>query len=114
MKSDSKISHYTESGLAFADGSELKADVIVFATGFVGDMRQLAGSIVGPEVENQIGDIWGLDPEGEIRGLYKDPGRKLIHELSCSFHRSLHSPSFYPPHRPRTKQHAQHLNLQKP
>lgn len=33
LKNDSTISEITETGLKFADGSELPADVIIFATG---------------------------------------------------------------------------------
>lgn len=33
LKNDSTISEITETGLKFLDGSELPADVIIFATG---------------------------------------------------------------------------------
>ena len=35
LKNDSQIKEYTETGLLFEDGSQLPADVVVFATGFV-------------------------------------------------------------------------------
>jgi Flavin-binding monooxygenase-like len=35
VKSGTSISEFTERGLKFADGSELEADVVVFATGLV-------------------------------------------------------------------------------
>ena len=35
LKNDSQIKEYTESGLLFEDGSELPADVIICATGYV-------------------------------------------------------------------------------
>ena len=65
----------TATGLAFSDGTEINADVIIFKTGFLGNMRQLAGTIVGPEIENQLEDFWGLDKEGEPRGAFKPTGR---------------------------------------
>ncbi|KAH8816732.1 hypothetical protein F5884DRAFT_842242 [Xylogone sp. PMI_703] len=74
VKSGAIPIQYTEDGLLFDDGSELKADVIVFCTGFVGNMRHLAGAIVGPEIENQLEDFWGLNEEGEIRGAFKNTG----------------------------------------
>jgi hypothetical protein len=40
-------------------------------------MRQLVGSIVGPEIESQLEDFWELDSEGEIRGAFKNTGREL-------------------------------------
>ena len=33
LKNDSKMSHFSENGLVFEDGSELPADVVIFATG---------------------------------------------------------------------------------
>lgn len=47
----------------------------MFTTGFVGDMRRLIGAIVGPEIEDQLDDYWGLDKEGELRGAFKPMGR---------------------------------------
>ncbi|KAH8800359.1 dimethylaniline monooxygenase (N-oxide forming) [Xylogone sp. PMI_703] len=74
VKSNATATHYVPDGLAFSDGTELQADVIVFATGFIGNMRQLAGTIVGPQIENQLEDFWELDSEGEIRGAFKNTG----------------------------------------
>lgn len=33
LKNDSQLQSFTESGLKFEDGSEIPADVVVFATG---------------------------------------------------------------------------------
>ena len=33
LKNDSQISHFTERNIVFDNGSELEADVVVFATG---------------------------------------------------------------------------------
>ncbi|OAP62649.1 hypothetical protein AYL99_01876 [Fonsecaea erecta] len=74
VKSGSVPTHYTPDGLAFDDGTELKADVVVFTTGFVQNMRQIAGEIVGPQVADQLDDFWGLDAEGELRGAFKPAG----------------------------------------
>lgn len=79
--------HYTSKGLAFSDGTEIKADVVVFATGFNGNMREMAGTIVGPQVESQLEDFWGLDSEGEIRGAFKHTGRKFDDSLSLNLSR---------------------------
>ena len=76
MKSDAQISGYTPTGLVFDDGSALDADIIIFATGFVGNPRDQVASIVGPEVEEQLEDMWQCDEEGEIRGLWKPIRRK--------------------------------------
>jgi hypothetical protein len=69
---------YTETGLLFEDGTEIEADVIAFATGFEGNMRYLVRDIFGEEMAQQMGDFWGLDDEGEIKGAWKGTGRKLM------------------------------------
>jgi hypothetical protein len=80
MKSGTVVS-YSDKGLVFGDGEEIEADVIVFATGFEGNMRYLVEKIFGEEVAGQMGDFWGLDGEGEVRGAFKGCGR----EFSFSF-----------------------------
>jgi hypothetical protein len=77
VKSGATPTHYTPDGLAFDDGTELKADVIVFATGFAINMRELVGTIVGSKIESQLEDYWGLDSEGELRGAFTYTGRKF-------------------------------------
>ena len=71
MKSDSAIAGFTSTGLEFADGSKLDADVIIYATGFEGNMRSMAEKIVGPEVAEQLEDFWQVDAEGELLGVWK-------------------------------------------
>lgn len=61
----------------FEDGSELKADIIVLATGFEMSFRPTVARILGADVAAQIEEFWGLDEEGEVRGAWKPIGRKL-------------------------------------
>ena len=75
MKSDALPTHFTRTGLAFSDGSEIAADVIVFCTGFVGNMRTNVAQIFGHEIAEQAGDFWGLDEEGELIGAFKATSR---------------------------------------
>ena len=51
--------------------------MIVFATGFVGNMKNIVRDIFGDEVSERVEDFWGLDSEGEIKGAFKALGRKL-------------------------------------
>jgi Pyridine nucleotide-disulphide oxidoreductase len=66
---------FYEDGLEFEDGSRLETDVVVFATGFEGNMRYAAEKLVEPEVAKRLEDWWGVDTEGEIRGAWKPMGR---------------------------------------
>ena len=60
-------------------GEELPADLVVYATGY-GSMNGLAADIVGQEIADKVGKVWGLgsdttkDPgpwEGEQRNMWK-------------------------------------------
>ena len=60
------------------DGSELPADLIVYATGY-GPMSDFAASLISPEVAALVGPCWGLgsdttrDPgpwAGELRNMW--------------------------------------------
>ncbi|KAI9659393.1 MAG: hypothetical protein M1821_001651 [Bathelium mastoideum] len=74
VKSDATPVSYTEDGLLFSNGTHLKADVIVFATGFVGNLRLAVADIFGSDIANHLDDFWGLDEEGELRGAFKPSG----------------------------------------
>jgi hypothetical protein len=74
----------------FNDGTELQADVIVFATGFVANLRELVSGYIGKSVADNVDDFWGVDGEGELRAAFKFPGRKflfctqVLSPISCS------------------------------
>lgn len=66
---------YTASGLKFEDGSTLDADAIIWCTGFKDrDARQSISRILGDgaeAIQNEMDATWGVDAEGEVRGLWK-------------------------------------------
>ncbi|KAL7273795.1 hypothetical protein RUND412_003321 [Rhizina undulata] len=70
IKQGQEVDRVLENGLEFADGSTLEADEIVFATGY-DNMVTMAGKILGKEVVKDVGPVWGLDEEGELRGIWK-------------------------------------------
>ncbi|EAW12081.1 flavin-containing monooxygenase [Aspergillus clavatus NRRL 1] len=74
VKSDSAPVSYTEEGLLFEDGTRLPADVIVFATGYTGTLRDSVRDLFGDKIHAQVEEYWGLDQEGEIRGAYVPTG----------------------------------------
>lgn len=73
VKHGQEISEVLPHGLRFADGSELQADEIVFATGYQ-NMRTEARAIFGDELADRVGDVWGWDEEGEMRTIWRDSG----------------------------------------
>jgi cation diffusion facilitator CzcD-associated flavoprotein CzcO len=76
IKSDAAPVQYTKNGLRFNDGSELEADVIIFCTGFEGNMRLMVEKIVGDEIAEKLEDFWHVDKEGELLGAWKPIGRE--------------------------------------
>ncbi|KAF7345177.1 Flavin-containing monooxygenase YUCCA3 [Mycena sanguinolenta] len=73
LKNDSQIASFTPAGLKFDDGSELPADVVVFATG-LSDARDTVRKVCGDAVADRCGRIWGLNAEGEVNGAWRDLG----------------------------------------
>ncbi|KAI9651844.1 MAG: hypothetical protein M1831_007555 [Alyxoria varia] len=71
VKSGIPAKRYTRGGLLFADDSELKADVNVLATGYDHDYRNQVSTLVGKEIASQLGDFWGVDSQGDLRGVMK-------------------------------------------
>lgn len=73
LKSSGPIKRFTKNSMVFEDGSELRADVVLFATGY-GDPRNPIRDIVGPEVGKKLTPVWGIDDEGELRSCWKEIG----------------------------------------
>jgi putative flavoprotein involved in K+ transport len=74
-----QVVELTETGVKLDSGEELPADLVVYATGY-GSMNGLAADIVGQEMADRVGKVWGLgsdttkDPgpwEGEERNMWK-------------------------------------------
>jgi putative flavoprotein involved in K+ transport len=74
-----QVAELTEDEVVLGDGTRLPADLVVYATGY-GSMNQLAAGIIGQEMADKVGKVWGLgsgttkDPgpwEGELRNMWK-------------------------------------------
>jgi putative flavoprotein involved in K+ transport len=97
-----QVDHLTEEAIVLADGTELPADLIVYATGY-GSMNGWAADLISQEVADRVGKVWGLgsgtekDPgpwEGELRNMWKptqQPGLWFhAGNLALSRHYSLY------------------------
>ena len=73
VKQGQEIAQILPHGIEFEDGSKLDADEIIFATGYQ-NMRSQARLTFGDEVADRIGDVWGLDEEGEFRTMWQRTG----------------------------------------
>ncbi|GFF52755.1 ankyrin repeat and protein kinase domain-containing protein 1 [Aspergillus udagawae] len=73
VRSDSHILSCTEYGLIFDDGTHPWADVVVYATGISGNLRDSAQEYLD-DIHMQVEDYWGTNQQGEIKGPYVPTG----------------------------------------
>lgn len=92
------VSHLTTNSVVLDDGTELPADVVVYATGF-GSMNGWAADLMGQEVADRVGKVWGLgsdttkDPgpwEGEQRNMWKPTQQPNLWFHGGNLHQSRH------------------------
>ena len=91
-----------ERSIVFSDGSELPADLIVFATGY-GSMNGWAAQLISKDVADKVGKCWGLgsdtkkDPgpwEGELRNMWKPTHQEALWFHGGNLHQSRHYSQF--------------------
>ena len=93
-----QVQGITENGVLLDDGTELPADLIVYATGY-GSMNGWAADLIGQEVADRVGKCWGLgsdttkDPgpwEGEQRNMWKPTQQPGLWFHGGNLHQSRH------------------------
>ncbi len=93
-----QIDEITETGVKLDDGTELPADLIVYATGY-GSMNGWAADLISQEVADKVGKCWGLgsdtpkDPgpwEGEQRNMWKPTQQPALWFHGGNLHQSRH------------------------
>jgi putative flavoprotein involved in K+ transport len=81
-----QVDHLTEHAVVLQDGTELPADLVVYATGYT-SMNGWAADLISPEVADRVGKCWGLgsdtakDPgpwEGEERNMWKPTQQEAL------------------------------------
>jgi putative flavoprotein involved in K+ transport len=90
--------HLTEHSVVLTDGTELPADLVVYATGY-GSMNGWAADLISQEVADRVGKVWGLgsdttkDPgpwEGEQRNMWKPTQQDALWFHGGNLHQSRH------------------------
>ena len=98
LKSGVGIERITPRSVTLTDGTELPADLIVYATGF-GSMNGWAARIISQEVADKVGKCWGMgsdttkDPgpwEGELRNMWKPTQQEALWFHGGNLHQSRH------------------------
>jgi putative flavoprotein involved in K+ transport len=102
LKSRVAVDEIKAKSITFSDGSELKADVIIYATGY-GSMNGWAAQLISKDVANKVGKCWGLgsdttkDPgpwEGEQRNMWKPTHQEALWFHGGNLHQSRHYSQF--------------------
>jgi hypothetical protein len=69
-RADMEPRSYTRSGLRLSDGTRLDADAVIWCTGYTDkDARETVADIMN--IALPVDATWGVDEEGEIRGMWK-------------------------------------------
>ena len=93
-----QVDHLTENSVVLTDGTELEADLVVYATGY-GSMNGWVADLISPEAADQVGKVWGLgsettkDPgpwEGEQRNMWKPTNVEALWLHGGNLHQSRH------------------------
>ncbi len=93
-----QVDHLSETSVVLADGSDIPADVVVYATGY-GSMNGWAADLISQEVADKVGKCWGFgsetpkDPgpwEGEQRNMWKPTQQTALWFHGGNLHQSRH------------------------
>ncbi len=64
------IERMVENGAQLRDGRIIKADLLVAATGYL-NQRDMVRHLLGPDIAERIGPVWGFDPGGELANMWR-------------------------------------------
>ncbi len=96
LKSKVDVSEIRPHSVLLSDGTELPADLIVYATGY-GSMNGWAARLISQEVADTVGKCWGLgsntskDPgpwQGELRNMWKPTRQPALWFHGGNLHQS--------------------------
>ncbi|OZI49902.1 monooxygenase [Bordetella genomosp. 4] len=81
------IERFTEDGVRLKDGSTEKVDLVVMATGYR-PPSDVVRNLLGEEIAEKIGPVWGLDRDGEMCNMYKPTPQKGLWFIGGGFAQS--------------------------
>lgn len=64
------IDRFVTDGVRLKDGSVVKADLLVTATGYH-NQQEVVRDILGPDIAEKVGQIWGIAPDGELANMFR-------------------------------------------
>ncbi len=93
-----QVDHLSEDAVVLEDGTELPADLVVYATGY-GSMNGWVADLIDSDTADRVGKVWGLgsettkDPgpwEGEQRNMWKPTQVANLWMHGGNLHQSRH------------------------
>ncbi|KAG0152347.1 hypothetical protein CROQUDRAFT_719198 [Cronartium quercuum f. sp. fusiforme G11] len=84
LKQGVEVTELTPNGVRFTDGEEIEADLVVCATGY-SPLRDSIRTVVGSQVADTLGPIWGTDTQGEIPGVWRLCGHPAFWNMCGNF-----------------------------
>ena len=102
LRSGVTLEQINPTSVTLSDGSQLPADLIVYATGY-GSMNHWLADLISPAVADKVGKVWGLgsdtpkDPgpwEGELRNMWKPTQVPQLWIHGGNLHQSRHYSQF--------------------
>ncbi|SKC99494.1 putative flavoprotein involved in K+ transport [Burkholderia sp. CF099] len=102
LRSGVSVELIQERSVLLSDGSELPADLIVYATGYK-SMNTILAQLISQDVANKVGKVWGYgsgtarDPgpwEGELRNMWKPTAQKGLWFHGGNLYQARHYSSY--------------------
>jgi putative flavoprotein involved in K+ transport len=102
LKSRVSVERFEERSVVLTDGTELEADLVVFATGY-GTPDNIVAKLLGEKVADKVGKVWGLGSntrgdagpwQGELRNMWKPTHQEAFWIHGGNLHLSRHYSQF--------------------
>jgi cation diffusion facilitator CzcD-associated flavoprotein CzcO len=65
----SDVERFVPEGVLMRDGNSVPADLLVLATGYL-SQQDVVRRLLGDEVADRVGPVWGLGADGELRNMW--------------------------------------------
>jgi putative flavoprotein involved in K+ transport len=69
------VDSFVPEGVRMRDGKVVAADLLILATGYL-MQQEVARRLLGDEIADRVGPVWGLDTNGELANMWKRTPQK--------------------------------------
>ena len=70
-----KVDEFIETGMRLKDGEKKQYDAVILATGYY-TQKELVKRLLGNEVAENVGEVWGVGEDGELANMWKKTSQK--------------------------------------